>query len=120
VKGQILRFALVGTVNTGTYYVSYRLLCLWLPYLAAHVLATVLSMIGSFFMNVRFTFGTSPSWQKFLRFPLTNVTSLVLTTVGVYALVSGLAVDPRIAPLIAALGAIPVTFVIARCVLVSA
>jgi putative flippase GtrA len=120
VKGQILRFVLVGAVNTGTYYVIYRLLCLWLPYLAGHVLATLLSMIGSFFMNVRFTYRTSPSWHKFLLFPLTNVTNLVLTTAGVYAMVDLAGMDQRIAPLIAAVGAIPVTFLVARRILVPA
>ena len=119
-KGQIVRFALVGAVNTGTYYVIYRLLCLWLPYLAGHILATLLSMIGSFFMNVRFTYHTTPSWRKFLLFPLTNATNLVLTTAGVYAMVSVLGMDPRIAPLIAAIGAIPITFLVARRILVPA
>ncbi|NGO13768.1 GtrA family protein [Streptomyces sp. HC44] len=116
----MLRFALVGAVNTGTYYVIYRLLCLWLPYLAGHILATLLSMIGSFFMNVRFTYRTDPTWQKFVLFPLTNAANLVLTTAGVYAMVSGLGMDARVAPLIAAVGAIPITFLIARRILVSA
>nr|WP_206440603.1 GtrA family protein [Streptomyces scabichelini] len=115
-----MRFALVGAVNTGTYYVIYRLLCLWLPYLAGHILATLLSMIGSFFMNVRFTYRTDPTWQKFVLFPLTNAANLVLTTAGVYAMVSGLGMDARVAPLIAAVGAIPITFLIARRILVSA
>jgi putative flippase GtrA len=120
VKGQIVRFALVGAVNTATYYVIYRLLCLWVPYLAGHILATLLSMIGSFFMNVRFTYRTNPSWQKFVLFPLTNAANLLLTTAGVYGLVSGLGMDARIAPLIAAVGAIPITFLIARRILVPA
>ncbi|MGP3928094.1 MULTISPECIES: GtrA family protein [unclassified Streptomyces] len=116
----MVRFALVGVVNTGTYYALYRLLCLWLPYLAAHLGATLLSMVGSFFLNVRFTYRTDPTWRKFLLFPLTNVTNIVLTTAGIYLLVSVLGVDSRIAPLIAAAGAVPVTFLVARSILVAA
>jgi putative flippase GtrA len=117
VRAQMLRFALVGVVNTATYYGFYRLLCLWVPYLAAHVVATLLSMVGSFFLNVRFTYHTRPTWRKFLLFPLTNATNLVLTTAGVYLLVSVLGMDSRVAPL-AAVGAIPVTFLVSRLILV--
>lgn len=117
VRAQMFRFALVGAVNTGTYYGFYRLLCLGVPYLAAHVIATLLSMVGSFFMNVRFTYRTRPTWRKFLLFPLTNAANLALTTAGVYLLVSVLGLDSRVAPL-AAVGAIPVTFLVSRLVLV--
>jgi putative flippase GtrA len=120
VGAQILRFALVGAVNTVTYYTLYRLLYPWLPYLAAHLAATLLSMIGSFFLNVHFTYRTSATWRKFLLFPLTNVTNIVLTTAGVYLMVSVLGMDPRTAPLIAAIGAIPVTFLVSRSILVPA
>lgn len=118
VRAPMLRFALVGVVNTGTYYVFYRLLCLWLPYLAGHVVATLLSMVGSFFLNVRFTYRTRPTWRKFLLFPLTNATNLVLTTAGVYVMVSALGMDARVAPLLAAAGAIPVTYLVSRQILV--
>jgi putative flippase GtrA len=118
--GQILRFALVGLVNTTTYYALYRLLYLWLPYLAGHIVASLLSMVGSFFLNARFTYRTDPTWRKFLLFPLSNVTNLVLTTIGVYLLVSVFGMDTRIAPLLAAAGAIPVTFLVTRSILVPA
>ncbi|MGP3983257.1 GtrA family protein [Streptomyces sp. KR80] len=118
ISAPMTRFALVGVVNTGTYYVFYRLLHLWLPYLVAHVVATLLSMVGSFFLNVRFTYRTRPTWRKFLLFPLTNATNLLLTTVGVYVLVSTLGMDSRIAPLLAAAGAIPVTYLVSRLILV--
>lgn len=49
ISGQIITFAVVGVVNTATYYGLYLLFLMYLPYLAAHVLAFFLSMIGSFF-----------------------------------------------------------------------
>lgn len=48
ISGQIVTFALVGVVNTATYYGLYLLFLNWLPYLAAHILAFTLSMTGSF------------------------------------------------------------------------
>ncbi|MEV7522561.1 GtrA family protein [Streptomyces sp. NPDC091371] len=116
--GQIFRFALVGGVNTGTFFGIYLLLHPWMPYFAAYSLAFVLAMVGSFFMNTYFTYRTRPTWKKFLLFPLTNVTNYVIQSVGLYALVAWAGMDTRIAPLVAAVVAIPFTFVISRKILV--
>ncbi|SEC61952.1 Putative flippase GtrA (transmembrane translocase of bactoprenol-linked glucose) [Streptomyces sp. 2231.1] len=116
-KRQIITFALVGVINTATYYCLYLLFLMWLPYLAAHVLAFALSMVGSFFLNARFTYRTRPTWRKFLLFPLTNATNFVITTAGVYVIVDVLHAGSRFAPLLASAAAIPVTFVVSRWVM---
>ncbi|MER5869307.1 GtrA family protein [Streptomyces sp. NPDC002044] len=116
--GQILRFGLVGAVNTGTFYLLYLLLHPWMPYFAAYTLAFLLAMVGSFFMNTYFTYRTRPSWKKFLLFPLTNVTNYVVQSVGLYALVTWAGLGTRIAPLVAAVVAIPFTYLISRKILV--
>ena len=115
---RMIRFGLVGVVNTGTYYVLYLLFALFLPYLAAHVCAFLLAMVGSYFLNCYFTFRTRPTLKKFLLFPLSNATNFVIQSVGLYILVSLLHVDHVIAPLLAAAVAIPITFVIAKLVLI--
>lgn len=115
---EVARFAVVGVANTLTYYASYLLLVLALPYLAAHVLAFAISMTGSFLLNCRFTYRTRPTWRKFALFPLTVAANFTITTVGVFVLVEPLSVDERIAPLLAAVLAIPLTFVATRAVLV--
>jgi putative flippase GtrA len=117
IAGQAVRFAAVGVVNTLTYLALYLALRLAMPYMAAHVVAFVLSMVGSFLLNTYFTYRTRPTWTKFLLFPLTNLVNFVMTTTGMYLLVSVLGMDERPAPLIAAAGAIPFTFVISRVIL---
>lgn len=117
VKAQLVRFALVGVVNTGTYYGCYLALLTRLPYLAAHVAAFVLSMTGSFFLNSRFTYRTRPTWRKFLLFPLTNAANFVITTGGVYLLVDLAGFSSRYAPPVAAAAAIPITFVVSRTIM---
>ncbi|MEW2285909.1 GtrA family protein [Streptomyces sp. NPDC047841] len=114
---QILTFAAVGVVNTAAYYCLYLLFLTALPYLAAHVLAFLLSMVGSFFLNARFTYRTRPTWRKFLLFPLTNVTNFLITTAGVYVIVDLLHAGSRFAPLLASAAAIPVTFLVSRRVM---
>lgn len=116
-KRQILTFAAVGVINTATYYCLYLLFLNWLPYLFAHVIAFVISMIGSFFLNARFTYRTRPTWRKFLLFPLTNVTNFLVTTSGVYVIVDVLHAGSRFAPLLASAASIPVTFVVSRWVM---
>lgn len=117
ISGRIIRFALVGVFNTASYYGLYLLFGLFLPYLAAHAVAFVVSMVGSFFLNCHFTFRTKPTWRKFFLFPLSNVTNFVVTSVGLYVLVQFFGINERIAPLLAASVAIPVTFLVAQLVL---
>ncbi|MEU5086772.1 GtrA family protein [Streptomyces sp. NPDC021356] len=114
---QIVTFAVVGVLNTATYYVLYLLFLTRLPYLLAHVLAFFLSMIGSFFLNARFTYRTRPTWRKFLLFPLTNAANFLITTAGVYVIVDVLHAGSRFAPLLASAAAIPVTFVVSRWIM---
>lgn len=57
---QIATFAVVGVVNTGLYYGLYLLLLTRLPYLLAHVLAFLLSMVGSFFLTPASPTGPGP------------------------------------------------------------
>ncbi|MBT2449148.1 GtrA family protein [Streptomyces sp. ISL-43] len=116
--GQIVRFALVGGVNTGTFFVLYLLLHPFMPYFAAYSLAFVLAMVGSFFMNTYFTYRTRPTWKKFLLFPLTNITNYVIQSAGLYALVTWAGMNTKIAPLVAAVLAIPFTFVLSRKILI--
>lgn len=114
---QAVRFAVVGVVNTGSYYAAYLALRLVVPYLVAHMVAFCLSMVGSFFLNCWYTYRTRPTWRKFLLFPLSNLTNFVVTTVGVYVLVGLLTVDERVGPLLAAVVAIPFTFLVSRAIL---
>ncbi|MFJ1750112.1 GtrA family protein [Streptomyces sp. NPDC088116] len=117
VRVQMVRFALVGVINTGTYYACYLFLLNRLPYVVSHVLAFLLSMTGSFFLNSRFTYRIRPTWRKFLLFPLTNAANFVITTTGVYLLVDVLHFSSRYAPLITAAAAVPITFVVSRTIL---
>lgn len=117
VRAQMIRFALVGVVNTVTYYGSYLALLTRLPYLAAHVIAFASSMTGSFLLNSYFTYRTRPTWRKFLLFPLTNAANFVITTGGVWLLVDLVGFSSRYAPLVAAVAAIPITFVVSRAIM---
>lgn len=114
---RFVRFGIVGVVNTGVYFGLYLQLRMVLPYLVAHVIAFGLAVVGSYFLNCRFTFRVKPSWRSFLLFPLSTLTNFVITTTGLYLLVEHLGFDQRWSALAAAVVAIPITFTVAQFVL---
>ncbi|MFF2811467.1 GtrA family protein [Streptomyces sp. NPDC058000] len=115
--GQVVRFTVVGVVNTATFYACYLPLHRLLPYFAAYTVGFALSLVGSFFLNTYFTYRTRPTWKKFLLFPLTQVTNYAVQSAGLVALVSWLGMNSAAAPLAAALLALPLTFVVSRRIL---
>ncbi|WP_433745068.1 GtrA family protein [Falsibacillus pallidus] len=116
---QIIRFIIVGCINTLTYYILYLLFqsVLGIYYLASHIMAFLISMVGSFYMNSYFTYKTKPTLKKFLQFPLTYVVNITVTTSAIYILVELFHWNEQISPLLASLLAIPFTFAISRFIL---
>lgn len=121
VNSEIFRFILVGFMNTFNYYVIYLLFIhiLNINYLISHILAFLISMVGSFFMNSYITYRSKPSLKKFLQFPLTYVVNVTVTTLSIYILVDLMGLNETISPLIASLVAIPFTFIMSKKILKS-
>ncbi|GAA2337675.1 GtrA family protein [Streptomyces caniferus] len=115
--GQIVRFAAVGGVNTVTFYACYLPLHHLLPYFAAYTAAFAASLAGAFFLHTYVTYRTRPTWTKFLLFPLTQVTNYSVQSAGLVALVGWCGLDTAVAPLVAALCALPFTYLVSRRIL---
>lgn len=114
-----VRFALVGCINTVNYYLLYMLLIyLGISYLLSHTSAFVMSMVISFFLNCYFTYRVKPTWRKFLQFPLTNVANYAISTTSLFVFVSWMHISPSIAPIIASVLPIPVTYILSKWILV--
>ena len=120
-NSEVIRFILVGFMNTFNYYVIYLLFIhvLNMNYLIAHILAFLISLVGSFFMNSYFTYRSKPTMKKFLQFPLTYVVNISVTTLSIYILVDLMGLNETISPLIASLVAIPFTFILPKKILKS-
>ncbi|MBB5156712.1 GtrA family protein [Saccharopolyspora phatthalungensis] len=116
-RSELLRFALVGGVNTAVHCTVYLALWLLLPYLPAHLIATVVATVCSYLLNCRFTFGVVPNRRTLLLFPLSNLAMIGLSTAVVAASVEVFGVDPVLAPIAAGLVVVPATFLLSKAVL---
>lgn len=114
---RIVLFAIIGFVNTTTYYTLYLLIHLFARYLVAHVCAFVLAMISSYFLNTYFTFRTRPTVRTFLLFPLSNLANFVVTTLGLRILVGHVGMNATIAPVPVAVISIPITYLLAHYIM---
>ncbi|MGB5935460.1 MAG: GtrA family protein [Ornithinimicrobium sp.] len=79
--------------------------------------AWVLSVPLSFFVNCCYTFRVRPTLGRLLRFPLSSVVNIGLTTLGTIFLVEVWGFDERLAPLVMGILAVPATFLVARLAL---
>ncbi|MFD4760339.1 glycosyltransferase [Streptomyces sp. NPDC058439] len=111
---QFVDFGLIGVINTVVYLAVYATLNTWIPYLASHVIGYTVSIVGSFLLNSYITCRTKPTWQAFVRYPLSSVVNLVLTGVLLYLGVSRLGMDKNIAAVAAGILATPFSFLLAR------
>ena len=120
INTEIIRFVIVGGLNTLNYYVLYLLFTnlLNINYQISHIMAFFISMVGSFFFNTYFTYKIKPTLKKFFQFPLTYVVNVTVTTLSIYILVDLLDLDKNISPLLASLVAIPFTFLTSKRILV--
>ncbi|WP_323100757.1 GtrA family protein [Intrasporangium sp. YIM S08009] len=118
--GPLVRFSIVGVLNTGVYYGVYLLLVGLMPYLVAHLIGWFVAMTFSFLMNCRFTYHVRPTWRRYALFPVSNLPNVLATSVGVVALVELAHVSERLAPLIAGICAIPFSYLLGKVLMVKA
>jgi putative flippase GtrA len=117
--GQFFRFIIIGFINTGHYYAFYLFFIhfVQLNYLPAHIIAFLISMIGSFFLNCYFTYRTKPTIRKFLQFPITYAVNITVSTAAIFLLVDVMKLNENISPLLAQGITIPITFLVSKRIL---
>jgi polyisoprenyl-phosphate glycosyltransferase len=116
---QFLLFVAIGCVNTAVYLGVYASLNRWIPYLGAHAAGYAVSVVGSFLLNSYITCGTRPTWNAFVRYPLSSVVGLVAAGALLYVAVGRLGMDKNLAALAAGVLVTPLSFLLARWAIVS-
>lgn len=116
---EFVKYAIVGCINTADYYLSYLVFIdiFKFSYRTSFVLGYVVSILGSYFLNTYFTYKQKPSVKKFLIFPLTYIPNFIIQYLGIILLVDRLNMSNKVAPVIAAIVATPITFFVMKYVI---
>lgn len=116
---EFLKYAIVGCINTADYYLSYLIFMdiFKFSYKISFVMGYVVSIVGSYFLNTYFTYKQKPSVKKFLIFPLTYIPNFIIQCLGMILLVDRINMSRKVAPVITALVATPITFFVTKYVI---
>ncbi|HGZ6321841.1 TPA: flippase GtxA [Staphylococcus aureus] len=116
---EILKFIIVGGINTLNYYVVYLLLLklLHIEYMISHITGFLVAFVISYYLNCYFVYRVKPTWRKFISFPITQIVNVSLQTVLLYVFVSWLNLSAEIAPFAGLVITIPITFVLSKWIL---
>ncbi|PNZ61431.1 GtrA family protein [Staphylococcus aureus] len=116
---EILKFIIVGGINTLNYYVVYLLLLklLHIEYMISHITGFIVAFVISYYLNCYFVYRVKPTWRKFISFPITQIVNVSLQTVSLYVFVSWLNLPAEIAPFAGLIITIPITFILSKWIL---
>lgn len=116
---EILKFIIVGGINTLNYYVVYLLLLklLHIEYMISHITGFIVAFVISYYLNCYFVYRVKPTWRKFISFPITQIVNISLQTVLLYVFVSWLNLPAEIAPFAGLIITIPIIFILSKWIL---
>ena len=107
-----LLFALIGVVNFFVYNSLYILLIHVINYVHASVISSFASMTSSFFLNSKYNFKVKPTFKNFILFPISNLPTFILQTIGIVILVEKLNMKTTVSGIISSFCAVPFTFIL--------
>lgn len=116
-RGEFVKFLLVGASNTVFSYLLYLLLLLWLSYMPAYSISYGVSILSSYYLNVRFVFRERVSLTSFLQFPLVYIVQYSLGAGTLWLLAGKFAIPPSVAMIGVIIITIPVTFIMSRFII---
>lgn len=116
---RLIKFVIVGVVNTINYYLVYLLLLkvLHLGYLSSHLTGFLVSFIISYFLNCYVVYKVKPTLKKLIQFPLTQVVNMGIQTLLLFIFVDLLHFNNVYAPFPTLVFTIPITYFVTTYIL---
>ncbi|MBI5974883.1 GtrA family protein [Staphylococcus canis] len=116
---EVIRFVIVGGINTVNYYIVYLILLklLHVHYLISHITGFIVALFISYFLSCYFVYHVKPTLKKFLAFPLTQVVNMSVQFVLLYIFVEFLHIDDTLAPFAGLVVTIPITYLLSKFIL---
>ena len=85
---QFITFGVIGVINTLSSQFFYMLFVfLNVQVGIASILGDALSMVGSYFMNMHFTYHKKVSWQSAVTFPISYLPGMIISAIIVMIVV---------------------------------
>jgi putative flippase GtrA len=107
---ELVRFLVVGGINTLCGYVIYLVFNLFLAYKIAYTIAYVAGILISYSLNAKWVFKSGPSWKSFVVFPSVYLVQYLISILLLGYIVVGLGVPETLAFIPVVILTIPVTF----------
>jgi putative flippase GtrA len=110
------RFLISGGFNTAVTYAVYLILLGFMGYKMAYTMAYLLGIALAFVINRLFVFKTHRGWRSLALFPFVYLAQYLVSMAAIWVWVELLHLPKQLAPLIAIVITIPLTFVLSRMV----
>ncbi|WP_145115603.1 GtrA family protein [Staphylococcus argensis] len=116
---EIIKFIIVGGINTFNYYVVYLLLLKIcnIHYIVSHITGFIVALIISYYLNCYFVYKVQPTLRKFLQFPVTQLVNVGMQTLLLFIFVRFFHINSVIASFAGLIITIPVTFILSKYIL---
>lgn len=115
-KSSFVRFLISGGINTIATYAAYLALLQATSYKVAYTAAYVFGIVIAFFINRFFVFQTHRGWRSLVLFPFVYLAQYLVSLTVVFAWVEHLGFSAALAPLMAILVTVPLTFLLSSLV----
>lgn len=117
VRGEALRFLVVGAINTTVTYILYLALLLLFPYSISYTIAYVLGIGFAYFLNTRFVFRVQHTLARFTLFPLVYSAQYITGILALFLAVNLFKIPDRFALIASIVTTVPITFLVSRSIL---
>ncbi len=111
INNKILKFLLVGCVNTSSSFLSFILLNELISYRLAFFASYVVGIVTSYFLNGKWTFSAKLSIRSFFLYPLVYIVQLLAGWVGLECSVQYLKLSELVSYIVSLLFSIPIGFI---------
>lgn len=110
IKGEGIRFLVVGGANTLFTYIVYLVLLPPLGYVYAFTVSFAVGVVFAFVAYTSFVFRSSLKWQKLYKYPFLYIAQYISGLTLLSLLIKWLGLDERIAPVVNVIVLTPLTF----------
>jgi len=117
INKEFIRFVLFGGVNTLLGYLIYVILLIFLNYKVSFTITYVSSIFISYYLNSKFVFYRKVSLKKGLMYPSVYLIQYLTCMLLLHFFVEILNLSKFIAPILAVLLTVPVTFFLSRSII---